>query len=213
MLLVRFAVTIVLLLLSARPGFADGWPPTAADISVTLSRGHGGCIEGNDCRLVLQVENLGTASFKGRLSVVIETAAASVPGFAGSGPWRCDRLGYGRMACAAAAIELAPAQTSTGLISVRFLPTHMSEAEACASIAWRGTASTVARDALRSAAAALGGLNLTRTNSTAAVGCNAVVSRWTELGASTLSPASTCSPYAVSTVALRHWRSLWAACS
>jgi hypothetical protein len=156
MLLFRFAAAMILLLCSASHGFAGNWPPTAADISVTLARANGGCLAGNDCRLAIQLENLGNAPFKGGLRVVIETAAPSVPGFVGSENSPCERLAYGRIACQASSIELAPSQTLTGFLSVRFLPTHMTEVEACASIDWRGTTGTATKDAVRSVAAALG---------------------------------------------------------
>jgi hypothetical protein len=156
MMLIRFAAALLLLTCTARLGIAAEWPPTAADISVTLSRANSGCTEGNDCRLAIQVENLGTAPFKGALKVTIDTAAPSVPGFVGSERGTCERLAYGRMACTAASIELQPAETLTDLVSVRFLPTVMNEARTCASIDWRGSTGGVARDAVKSVAASLG---------------------------------------------------------
>lgn len=156
MLFLRLAATMMLCLAAAAPGHAGNWPPSAADISVTLTPADGSCLEGDDCRLAMQIENLGTAPFKGGLRVIVETATPSVPGSIDADEGACERLAYGRMACAAEALDLAPSETMTGLVSVRFLPTVKSEVEACASIEWPGAASPVARDASKSVATALG---------------------------------------------------------
>jgi hypothetical protein len=156
MLHFRIAAVLVLLLGCASSAIANGWPPRAADLSVSLARASNGCLEGNDCRLAVQVENLGTAPFKGELSISIETAAPSVPGFAGSGNLSCQRIAYGRHACKLSSIDLAPGKTVTDLANIRFLPTPMSEAEVCASIDWDDAQDIPARDAALSVMAALG---------------------------------------------------------
>lgn len=156
MLLLRIAAAMMICLAAALPVSAGEWPPAAADLSVSLTRADGGCLEGNDCRLAMQIENLGSAPFKGALRVIIETATPSVPGSIDTEEGTCERLAYGRMACATEALDLAPSETMTGLISVRFLPTVMSEVEACASIDWPSGAGPVAQEAQRSVAAALG---------------------------------------------------------
>jgi hypothetical protein len=156
MLLLRLAFAVLLFFGATDRSVADEWPPRAADLSVTLARAGGGCLEGEDCRLAMQIENLGSARFKGTLRILVETAAPSVPGFIDTGEGSCERLAYGRMACSAEAIDLAPAETMTGLISVRFLPTVMNAVEACAGIDWSGGSGSVAREAMLAVTAALG---------------------------------------------------------
>jgi|GEM_PF-5139719 len=114
------------------------WPPKAADLSVTVSRVSKTCLPADDCSLNVWIENLGSASYDGPLTLATDLTAAAVTGLQAAPGWTCRKQTYTRLICTAKSFTLPPAAVKNTVITFRLLPTPRSEMKACVSFGWTG---------------------------------------------------------------------------
>lgn len=133
--MIRFAAFLLAALFAlAGAAMAETWPPLAPDLSVSIEPAVPGCLETSDCAFLVRVENHGPGMAPGPLRLTSRTAAPSVLGFGDTGGWTCGKLDYGKFACTSAALSLAPGAHADLLLTLRFLPTPMPQADACAAL-------------------------------------------------------------------------------
>ena len=133
--MIRFAALLLAAFFAlACAAMAETWPPLAPDLSVSIETAVQGCVEGSDCAFLVRVENLGPGVASGPLRLISRTAAPSVLGFGETGGWTCSKLDYGKFTCSSEALSLAPGAHSDLLLTLRFLPTPMPQADACVAL-------------------------------------------------------------------------------